>query len=278
MHEKKMQKIALETVCYVAGAGAFSVFIRWLQTMLAYNEEGLVDRSVFNLLVPAIIIASAVLFYSFVKKFEKQRYFISEDIFEALKNDSKLYGILRYIMGIVMVAGGLLLLAQCEIDKEAKFLRVLSLLGVVTGVCFPLLLSMANKPHVTKISSCCFLGTAPVIFFCFWLVTCYKINSINPVLWDYSVEIITIIVCIISFFYLAGFQFSVPNAKRALFFSMMGAALSIMILADKRYMGMQLMYAASAAMQLYCVWVLIVNMGQKEKEYKVQPEDGFERL
>ena len=89
MHEKKMQKIALETVCYVAGAGAFSVFIRWLQTMLAYNDDGLVDRSVFNLLVVAIILASAILFYSFVKKFGKQRYFVSEDFFEALKNDGR---------------------------------------------------------------------------------------------------------------------------------------------------------------------------------------------
>ena len=278
MHEKKMQKMALETVCYVAGAGAFSVFIRWLQTMLAYNDEGLVDRSVFNLLVVAIILASAILFYSFVKKFGKQRYFVSEDFFEALKNDGRLYRVLRWIMGVVTVGGGLLLLGQCEVDKEAKFLRVLSLLGVLTGVCFPLLLSMANKPHVTKISTCCTLGTVPIIFFCFWLVTCYKINSINPVLWDYSPEIIAIIVNILSFFYLAGFQYSVLNTKRTLFFAMLGAALDIMILADSRYMGMQLMFAGAAIMQLYCVWVLIVNMGQKEKEYKVQPEDGFERL
>ena len=278
MHEKKMQKIALETVCYVAGAGAFSVFIRWLQTMLAYNEDGLVDRNLLNLLVPGIMIASAILFASFVKKFEKQRYYIREDFFEVFKNDSSIYRALRWIMGVLMVVGGFLLLAQCEVDREAKFLRALSLLGVLTGVCFPLMLSMANKPHVTKISTVCALGTVPIVFFCFWLVTCYKINSINPVLWDYTPEIITVIVSILSFFYLAGFQYSVANTKRALFMSMMGAALSIMILADTRYMGMQLMFAASAAMQLYCVWVLIVNMEQKEKEYKVQPDDGFERL
>lgn len=278
MHEKKMQKTALETLCYVVGAGAFSVFIRWLQTMLAYNEDGLVDRSILNLLVPAIIIASAAVFYSFVKKFDKQRYFVREEFFEALRNDGRIYSILRWLMGIVMVAGGVLLLAQCEVDKEAKFLRILSLLGILTGVCFPLLLSMANKPHVTNLSACCVLGAVPIIFFCFWLVTCYKINSINPVLWDYSLEIITIIVDILAFFYLAGFQFSVVNTKRALFMSMMGAAMSIMILADSRYMGMQLMYAAAAAMLLYCVWVFIVNMGQKEKEFKVQSDDGFERL
>ena len=76
MHERKLRMTALETVCYVAGAGAFSVFIRWLQTMLAYNEEELVDASVFNILVPAIVLASALMFRSFIKKFKKGRYFI----------------------------------------------------------------------------------------------------------------------------------------------------------------------------------------------------------
>ena len=70
MHERELRMTALETVCYVAGAGAFSVFIRWLQTMLAYNEEGLVDASVFNFLVPAIVAAAALLFRGFVNIFK----------------------------------------------------------------------------------------------------------------------------------------------------------------------------------------------------------------
>ena len=40
-----MQKDALEKTCYVGGAGAFGVFIRWLQTQVAYNDEGLPDAS-----------------------------------------------------------------------------------------------------------------------------------------------------------------------------------------------------------------------------------------
>ena len=54
-----LQKKALEITCYVVGAGAFSVFIRWLQTMLAFNEDGLVDRSIFNFLVPLMVIIAA---------------------------------------------------------------------------------------------------------------------------------------------------------------------------------------------------------------------------
>ena len=37
----KIQMRALETCCYVIGAGAFGVFIRWLQNVAGTNEEGL---------------------------------------------------------------------------------------------------------------------------------------------------------------------------------------------------------------------------------------------
>ena len=278
MHERELRMTALETVCYVAGAGAFSVFIRWLQTMLAYNDEQLVDASVFNFLVPAIIAASAFLFYSFIKKFKKERYFIPEDFFEAFRNDSKVYSALRWIIGIVMIVGALMLLMQCEVDREAKFLRALSALGVLSGIAFPLLMESANKPHVTKYGSICFFASLPIVFYCFWLITCYKINAINPVLWDYGTEVITIIVCILSFYYLAGFPYSVQKPWRAMFFAMLGCAMSIMMMADERYMGMKLMYLGGASMQLYYVWVMVCNFGRKEKEFKVQPEDGFEHL
>ena len=277
MQERKLRMTALETVCYVAGAGAFSVFIRWLQTMLAYNEENLVDASVFNFLVPAIVAASVFMFRGFIKKFKKERYFISEDFFEAFKNDSKVYSVLRWLIGVIMIVGSVLLLMECEVDREVKFLRILSLGGVLTGIYFPMLLTSANKPHVTKPATACFLVTVPIVFFCFWLITCYKVNAINPVLWDYGMEVITLIVCILSFFYLAGFPYSVQKPWRSMFFAMLGCAMCIMMMADERYFGLELMYFASAAMQLYCVWVMICNMGQREKEFNVQPTDSAEQ-
>lgn len=278
MHERKLRMRALETSCYVAGAGAFSVFIRWLQTMLAYNDERLVDGSIFNFLVPAIAVAAAFLFRYFIKKFKRERYYIPEDFFEAFKNSGKVYTVLRWLICAVMVLGSLMLLMECEVDKETSFLRVLSLMGAAAGLSFPILVTSANKPHVTKPSTTCLLASVPIIFYSFWLITCYKINAINPVLWDYAMEVFTLIVCILSFFYLAGFAYDVLKPWRAMFFAMLGCAMCVMMMADERYLGMQLMYLAGAAMQLYFVWIMICNMGQKEKEFKVQPEDGFEHL
>ena len=278
MHERMMRKRALETVCYVAGAGAFSVFIRWLQTMLAYNDDGLVEKSLLNVLVPAMILLSAWVFRGFIKRFAKDGLYIGEDFYEVMKNEGRLYEILRWLIGAVMFVGSVMLLMECEVDRDAGFLRVLSLLGAISAFAFPILLAEANKPHVSKQNGCCVLGSVPIVMFSFWLVTCYKMNSINPVVWDYAVEVITIIVCVLSFFRLAGFQFSNPAPERALFFAMLGGALCIMNLADNRYMGMQLMYFSAAAMQLLYVWIMICNMRKKEKEETAQPEDGFEHL
>ena len=61
-----MQKEALEKTCYVGGAGAFGVFLRWLQLQIAFNDDGLPDPSVFNVLVPLAIVAAGALFFFFV--------------------------------------------------------------------------------------------------------------------------------------------------------------------------------------------------------------------
>ena len=45
--QNEMQKKTLEINCYVLGAGAFGVFFRWLQDQMAFNEEGLVDNSIY---------------------------------------------------------------------------------------------------------------------------------------------------------------------------------------------------------------------------------------
>ena len=55
-----MRNKPLELTLYAAGAGAFGVFLRWLEDQLAFNEEGLADPSAFHYLVPLFLVASAI--------------------------------------------------------------------------------------------------------------------------------------------------------------------------------------------------------------------------
>ena len=269
---------SLEISCYVIGAGAFGVFFRWMQLMLAFNEDGLVDGSAWNLLVPALIIAAAVVFYRFVTSRRNDRMYLPHDFCKALKNEGKLYSIGRWAAGVLMCAGAILLFMQCETDKDVKFLYTLAGAGIVTGISFPFFLTAANKPHAENRNLVAFLSTLPIIFFGIWLLTAYKQNTINSVKWSYVIEMLAVIFSMVAFFRIAGFAYGIEKEWKSMFFCMMGAMLCIMTLADSRYLGQQIMFLATALMLLMCNWIIIANLKQGDREIPVVEDDGFEVL
>ncbi|MBQ3480955.1 MAG: hypothetical protein IJQ43_00580 [Oscillospiraceae bacterium] len=275
-----MQKDALEKTCYVGGAGAFGVFIRWLQTQVAFNDEGLPDPSVFNVLVPVAILAAGAVFFFFVKRWRERRYYLPSAFTKALRNDGLIYGALRWFLGALMCIGAIALFASCEADKNVGFYRVLAALGLLAGASFPFILREANEDE-PRLKLVCALSAAPMLLFAFWLVTCYKINSINGIVWAYGVEVVACCFLLLAFFRVAGFAYSSADAWHSLFFCMFAAFLAIVCLADERYMGMQLMLLAAAGMLMLYNWIMISNLKRK----KVDPNaaaaadaGGFEQL
>ena len=273
-----MRKKPLEITCYVAGAGAFGVFFRWLQDQLAFDEAGLNEKSVFNFFVPALIIAAALVFRRFIRGMKEQKLAPPESYCDALFNPGKLFAALRWLAGVIMVAGAGLLLLQSETDKYAGLIRVLCLLAAASGVAFPLVLGAANYDILTHEGLVRFGMMLPVMTYALWLVLCYLQNAYNSVAWSYAMEIVALIFLMLGFFRAAGFAFRMPDGLRALFAVMMGAAVGIMSLADERYMGMQLMLLASAGMQLLYVWILVRNLELKRpattKQGDAEVDDG----
>ena len=63
--------------------------------------------------------------------------------------------------------------------------------------------------------------------------------------------------------------------------AMAGTAACIMALADERYMGMQLIFLASAGMLLLYVWILVRNLVVLKEKKLDEPEvddGGFEKV
>lgn len=272
---------SLEISCYVIGAGAFGVFFRWMQLQLAYNDKGLPDRSAWNVLVPLLIVVSAFVFLRFISKVQKkERLALPESFFDALRNEGKLYSFCRTAIGIIMIAGSLLLFATCETDQNSVFLKILAGLGVLSGLSFPMLLTTANKPHAAGKSTPTLFSILPILLYGMWLLTCYKQNSINPVTWDYAVEIVTVISSLLAFFYVAGFAYGVPNWKKSMFWCMLGAMLCIMTISDTRFLGQQIMLIASALMMVMLNWIMVANLRSADMADTVEEEDdsGFEKL
>ena len=275
--QKDLQKKALEISLYVAGAGAFGVFLRWLQVMIAFNDLGLVDKSVFNLLVPAFVIAAAVVFLRFLNRDERRRLFVPDDFVAALNNDYRIFSILNWLAGGIVLVGALALLAKSETDKFVRFLRVLSAMAAVAAVSAPLMLELAHREERRK-SILCLVSLPPIVLFAAWLVYLYRINSINSVLWSYVPEMVAVVVVMFAYARIAGFAFDTAKPVRARFDCMLGASLCLMCLADDRFMGMQLMLAGTAIQLMLYNWAMICNLQEGRETPKAAPNDGFERL
>ena len=266
----------LEYNCFVAGFGAFGIFFRWMQLMITRNEEGLFQTGFWSFALPALFIASLILFSRKIKGMKDERQYLPKAFCAGLKNEGKIYEACRIAAGAMMVIGALLLLMQCETDKNAKFLYVLAGTGIASGIAFPILLASANKPHNENPSLYAFLAAIPVIQFATWLITCYKQNSISSIAWQYVTEVVTVSVTLVAFFQVAGFSFYTSKWHQSLFWASAGAELCIMSLADERYLGQQIMLAAAAVMLILYNWIIMSNL-KTAKKANVQEEDiGFE--
>jgi len=277
-----MQKRSLEICCYVCGAGAFGVFFRWLQDQMAFDEAGLAEKSIFNYLVPLLVVASALLFNRFIEQAQREKLYIPSDFCQALKNEGRLFTFFRWLCGGIMVAGGLVLIATCETDKDAELLLILAFLAIAAGLAFPLLLGSANDKYgkLRHPNLACLAAFLPILLFAFWLVISYKKNALNSVIWSYLIEMFTMIVAMLAFFRAAGFAFGAVKTWQSFFAIMLGAVMCIMSLADERYTGEQMILLGAATQLVLYTWVLIMNMQKKTPKAKgpQAPEDGFERL
>lgn len=273
----KLNMRALETLCYILGAGAFAVFIRWLQVTAGTTEDGLFNKTVWNYLVPIVIIASFLILMNITRKLIKNRFFIDEDTSVCLKNTGKLHAFFRIVIGLIMAGGAALLFLTCETDQEATLLKVVSLLGVVCGISYSWLMKAYNKPETNK-DLMCAAATVPLVMFAVWLIATYKSNDINGVVWAYGVEVIAICFALFAFFRAAGFAYGVLDLKKFLNANARGIFMLIVALADSRNMGLQIMLIGAICMLIYYEWLIISNFKQREAPISYQPRDGFEHM
>ena len=277
-----MQKKSLEITCYVAGAGAFGVFLRWLQDQLAFDENGLSEPSVFNFLVPLMLLAAAWMFTRFINKIQDDKCYVPRDFCDALFNPGKLFAVARWAIGLLMCLGSVVLLMTSETDVDADFIRIICLLAFLSGLAFPFVLGSANYDEFANVRFVRLCMMMPILLFSAWLILCYKQNSYNSVVWSYVIEMATIIVALLAFFRIAGYAFFAPNWRKCMLAIMMGAAMCIMSLADERYMGMHIIMLSAALMLILYNWILFKNLRKKVKRSEIQEpqsdEGGFEQI
>lgn len=279
LQEYRSGKKSLELICYIAGAGAFGVFLRWMQLQLAFNELGLPEKSRFHAVLILYVLAAAVVFFRFVRGYEKARLYLSDEFSEAFANAGRFYRLARIAAGIVLCAGALLLFVQTAEDPHSTDYRVLAACGFLSGIAFPLWLSRADRETETAPWLLCTLSFLPMLFLAVWMVVCYKLNTINSVVWSYGPELLAVAAAMFAFFRLGGWAFGRPNWQRCLFLCMLASALCILNLADERLLGQQILFVGLAAEMILCCWIMVMNLQRGEAPPKKKKSTGgFEEL
>lgn len=263
---------------YIAGAGAFGAFLRWLQDQTAFNKLGLADPSFFHFLVPLFLLAVALTFLGFERQTEGERLRLPEELSEALGSDMRLLAILRWGFGGIICLGALVLFLTTETDPYPGMQRVLAALAFLSGLALPLQLALAEEGKGGRVWPC-LLSMTPVLCFSVWLVLSYRENAINPVRWAFVLQIAAAIMGMLCFFRLAGFAFGKPDGKKALFDAMLCPVLLLMCLADSRYTGMQIVLLGMALMLMLYAWIMADNLRPVEgRRAAPKRDDGMAHL
>ena len=278
MHNK-----SLENTVFLYSAGAFGLFLRWLQRQLAFDERGLCSPSVFSWLLTIYLLAFAWVLLRRNEKMLGKRLRLPGTLQQALAAPGKIYAALRWLCGSGILLGGALIIRSSETEKYTLMLRILGALAILAGICLPIYLGSANRQHGEKRGALRrLLSLTPLLLFGVWLIYDDRANAINSVVWGFAIEVLTASVLLLAFFRLAGFAYRQIDDQRQLFWIQYGIFVSVIALADERQTGMQLIFFFSGALLALAHYILLGRLREKEQptqeEEKEVPDGGFQRL
>ncbi len=266
-----MQKNALKISAYTGVLGAFGSFFRWLQLQSAFEKEtGLIKPSALNVLLPLILIGSAVVFFYLIKKLKAEGFDAPTDIKSAFRGTSLIYPIAFYAIAGITVLGGLAVLFTAGKHSLPGAYRLISLLAILSGVTFPLICISSRKQYAPSLV--CVFMTLPIVMYCLWLIVCYKVSASNPTVWAYCIEILTVCAVIIAFYFTAGYPYGSAKPYHAIYSAILAAFMCIVSLADSRSFGLQLIMAGTAGMLIMEACMIICNMQESVEKPEAVPE------
>ena len=249
---------ALIMLCYTCALGAFGAFLRWLQMQVARDSEtGMINPSVLNYLLPALIIAAAVILWLRVKKLTDAETVFPTGMSEALRGLSLVYIVSAWVIAAVAVIGGIMTILNASLDSLRSMYVIIAVLAMLGGLSFPLICSASRSHYSPGLVSV--LMSFPILMFCVWLIASYRANASNPNVWVYAIEILAICCALLALFYVAGYAFGRPEPRKACYLSLFGAFMCITTLSDSRYMGLELIFLATAGMLLMYGWLIVKN-------------------
>ena len=238
-----MQSQAYRITGFAAVMGAVGFMMRWIQSMKIYDEAtGLADRGApINFWVIGILVVTlaALAVWTF-----RLRRFVPARDFHALAGRGIVYRIVGCFAGGVLALSGAVLLVTAGRYAAPALQRILAVLQLHGGVSAVLLTANADDPEKAGMRRAA--SVALVLFGCMFMVTVYKANAANPVVWSFAPEILALCTSTLALYYAAGYQFGQPKPFCGIFFSQAGVFLCMICVIDQGLTPAAAAYASLA--------------------------------
>ncbi len=265
-----MRKNAFNLTLATAVTGIFGFFLRWLQNLNGFDDNGLA--------IPGASIAAVFFVYSLAvlalfileERFYLRKLNRSSLAAEALRTPNFIVRALLMVAAGLMVIGCLIMMFSSDFSSYPGMQRITGALGIFAGLCLPFL----SKPKAQNEdgSSGTVACLIPVLFGCMWLVTAYRIESENPILWTYAPAMLAIIALLVSFYYLAAYFYKRAKPARCLLALQISSYLCICTLMDEHSAADTLIFIACIIAALSFQYIIIYN-GEREPKAEEKAEN-----
>lgn len=252
---------------YVCILGIFGAFFRWLQNTTAFEPDtGLaIPFALWSIVLAVYIAACAVSLIFPARSLPSEDG--PEDFAAAFGGGPAVVLKIASIVCCVLVSGsgGLTLLRCIQAGRLTENLFDLAFGGgaFVSGICLYMLF---HNLSVGKKEGSGGYGVVIVLYLCFLLIWEYKAYASDPVVWHFAVRILSTAAVLLAYYYVAGFSYYRIKPRNAVYFSLLGVALSVSTFADSAGVSMHMLTLGLALGLLVLCYMLIGNLETKKKE------------
>ena len=254
-----MQNNAMTLTVSTAVLSVFGAFLRWVQTMTIFEEDtGLPISSpistvfvVYSLAVLLTAIGATLLLFRGLE--------ISRDGEEVMHTDSGIPVGLAWLCALAFAAGGILLMFSSGQFQVPMLQRLFGAFCVAAGVCLPMLPCRRRSEGLGGIGRKV-IALFLTVFFCFWLIYCYRSYADNPVLWRFVPHIFAACANAWTMYYVAAWFFSRTRIIPALVALPYTVYLNVCVFAEAENLGVTLLTAGTIGIFMILYYVITANL------------------
>ena len=248
--------------------GIFGFFLRWLQTLNGFDENGLAIPGAATAIVFLVYSVLALGAFALVLRFYLRGKRAPTLASGAFRAPNAIPGLVMWVLAVLMVIACLVLMFSSDFARYPTMQRLTSALGIFAGLCLPFIIKAKaeGENKAEDKGPAAIAALIPVLFCSLWLVTAYRVEAENPVLWSYVLEILGIIAAAVSFYYIAAYFYGRANPARCLFTLQLAVYLCLTTLMDEHAFAEKLLFGVLAAVFLVFEYLIFSNIGEAKEE------------